>query len=233
MWDVTVSENASETAQQLAEKTAELLQEKIDQNGKASLVVSGGKSPEQFLRKLSGQDIEWRHVSITLADERWVEEDDPASNAAFVRTNLLREKASEAYFLGLKNDAERPAEGIMECETALRTHFGEPDVVVLGMGGDGHTASWFPSSDDTAALMDLNNTAWCGAVEHGYPDVPRMSLTWRYISKAERIFLLFSGQEKNSVFTRATEKNDPALPVSVILHQNQVPVSVYHDETDH
>ena len=67
----------------------------------------------------------------------------------------FRMKLSMAYFLGLKNSALSPAEGIMDCETDLRTQNMEPDVVVLGMGDDGHTASWFPGSQQLPSFSQI------------------------------------------------------------------------------
>lgn len=89
-------------AEQLATKVAGQLQEAIDARGKASLVVSGGRTPLAFFHALSRQPITWSKVLVTLADERWVDVDDAASNAALVRDNLLQGRAASARFVGLK-----------------------------------------------------------------------------------------------------------------------------------
>jgi len=228
MWTETQRENKQELAELLAESVASRLKEVIAEKEKAVLVVSGGSTPQPFFQALSEQQLDWAKVSITLADERWLDVEDVRSNEKLVRENLLQNEARLAYFLGLKNSADSPAEGIMDCETNLRTQNMEPDVVILGMGDDGHTASWFPGSQQLAALTDIENSAWCFPVEDEFLAEPRMSLSWRLMSKAKKIYLHFTGEDKRPVFERAQQSRSDALPVSLILHQSHVPVSIFY-----
>ena len=118
----------------------------------------------------------------------------------------------------------------MDCETQLRTQIDHIDVVVLGMGRDGHTASWFTDSKQLAALLDGETSAWCLPVEDDFLPQPRMSLTWRFMKRAEKIYLHFSGEEKNNVFNKACEGINEQLPVSHVLHQDGISISVYRTE---
>jgi len=163
-------------------------------------------------------------------DERWLSVEDKDSNEKLVRDNLIQNAAKQAYFLGLKNSAELPSEGIMDCETQLRTQVDHIDVVVLGMGDDGHTASWFSGSTQLAALIDSDTSAWCLPVEDGFLPQPRMSLTWRFIKRAEHIYLHFTGTKKNKIFEQACEKISEDLPVSHVLHQDGINISVYRTQ---
>jgi 6-phosphogluconolactonase len=95
------------------------------------------------------------------------------------------------------------------------------------MGLDGHTASWFPNSKQLPALLDGETSAWCLPVEDGFLPQPRMSLTWRFIKRAEKIYLHFTGEEKNQVFLSACEKDTPKLPVSHVLHQDGINTHIY------
>jgi len=93
----------AELAQALAADVAQTLARAIDARGGASLIVSGGKTPVKFFEQLRARPIEWRRVCIALADERWVDPSDPGSNEKMVREVLLKERAAEARFAGLKN----------------------------------------------------------------------------------------------------------------------------------
>jgi len=230
MWTETISDSEEVLAQKLALSVSKQLNACIDDKNKACLAVSGGKTPIAFFQQLSQQTIEWSKVTIILVDERWLPTVHTDSNEKLVRDHLIQNNAKQAYFLGLKNDAELPSEGIMDCETQLRTQIDHIDVVVLGMGQDGHTASWFTDSKQLPALLDAETSAWCLPVEDDFLPQPRMSLTWRFIKRAEKIYLHFSGEEKNSVFKKACEGVSEQLPVSHVLHQDGIGISVYRTE---
>lgn len=227
MWTETLSDNEITLAQKLVASVVKQLEQSIQLKGKACLAVSGGSTPIVFFQQLSQAQLDWSKVTITLVDERWVETTDVESNEYLVKHYLLQNLAKQAYFLGLKNNADLPSEGIMDCETQLRTQIHQLDVVVLGMGLDGHTASWFPNSKQLPALLDGETSAWCLPVEDDFLPQPRMSLTWRFIKRAEKIYLHFCGEEKNQVFLNSCEKDSPNLPVSHVLHQDGINTHVY------
>lgn len=230
MWTETLSDSNPVLAQKLATAVSKQLRTCLGDKNKACLAVSGGTTPVEFFQQLSQQDLDWAKVTIILVDERWLPADDKDSNEKLVRDNLIQNKAKQAYFLGLKNSASLPSEGIMDCETQLRTQVDHIDVVVLGMGDDGHTASWFSGSTQLSALIDSETAAWCLPVEDAFLPQPRMSLTWRFIKRAENIFLHFTGNEKNKVFEQACEKISAELPISHVLHQDGINISVYRTQ---
>lgn len=227
MWTETLSDNEVTLAQKLVASVVKQLEKSIKDKGKACLAVSGGSTPIVFFQQLSEAKLEWSKVTITLVDERWVATTDAESNELLVKQFLLQNLAKQAYFLGLKNTADLPSEGIMECETQLRTQINQLDAVVLGMGLDGHTASWFANSKQLPALLDGETSAWCLPVEDGFLPQPRMSLTWRFIKRSEKIYLHFTGEEKNQVFLNACEKESSNLPVSHVLHQDGINTHIY------
>jgi 6-phosphogluconolactonase len=218
----------------LATSVSKQLNIALKEKNKACLAVSGGKTPVLFFKELSQQELDWAKVTVILVDERWLATDHKDSNEKLVRDNLIKNKAKQAYFLGLKNNADRPSEGIMDCETQLRTQVEELDVVVLGMGLDGHTASWFSGSEQLPALLDTDTAAWCLPIEDEFLPQPRMSLTWRFIKRASKIYLHFSNNkngndkadDKNGIFEKASEGISEQLPVSHILHQDGISISV-------
>jgi len=230
MWTETLSNDQEILAKKLVTSVVKQLTQCIQSKGKACLAVSGGTTPIAFFKQLSEQELDWAKVTIILVDERWLPIEDKDSNEKLVRDYLLQNKAKRAYFLGLKNDATLPSEGIMDCETQLRTQVEHIDIVILGMGLDGHTASWFHNSTQLAALLDVDTSAWCLPVEDEFLPQARMSLTWRFIKRAEKIYLHFSGDEKNAVFIKACEEKTEALPVSHLLHQDGINISVYRTQ---
>ncbi len=232
MWSETLSDSQSVLAQKLASSVAKQLQKSVEVNGKASLAVSGGKTPIEFFKALSLVQLDWSKITIILLDERWLDTNHEDSNEKLVRDYLLKNNAEKAYFLGLKNSAQLPSEGIMDCETQLRTQVQDLDVVVFGMGLDGHTASWFKGSKQLSHLMDAETSAWCLPVEDEFLPQARMSLTWRFVKRAKKMYLHFSGEDKNRIFAKACAERSEDLPISHILHQDGINISVYRTETD-
>ena len=132
-----------------AQWTAERLAAGIAARGAALLIVSGGRTPLRYFRALSDQPIDWSRVAVTLADERRVADDSPRSNAKLVREALLQGRAAAAPFVPLA-DVRLDEDQELAAANARIVNLPMPaDVVALGMGDDGHTASWFPRADGT------------------------------------------------------------------------------------
>ena len=220
-------ENTSALDRALSEKVADFLVAEIASSGSASLVVSGGRTPVGFFHLLSQQCLDWRHVSITLADERWVNADHNDSNEKLVRENLLINEARQAQFIGLKNLAKTAAQGESEAERSLLS-VGRFTVVILGMGDDGHTASLFPGAATLALGLDSDSGRTCISVTPTAAAHERMSLTLPRLLDSEQIILHLSGAGKLSVFEQARAGDDvETLPVRAIVNQRQTPLSIY------
>ncbi|MFT4766270.1 MAG: 6-phosphogluconolactonase [Oleispira sp.] len=230
MWTETISDDENVLAKKLAVSVCKQLKICLAEKNKACLAVSGGATPVAFFQQLSQQELDWAKVTVVLVDERWLPTDHKDSNEKLVHDHLIQNNAKKAYFLGLKNSAELPSEGIMDCETQLRTQIDHIDVVVLGMGSDGHTASWFAGSTKLAALLDSDTSAWCLPIEDSFLPQPRMSLTWRFIKRAEKIYLHFTGEDKHKIFVQACEEISEQLPVSHVLHQDGININVYRTQ---
>lgn len=212
--------------QQLANKIASQLQEAVDARGKASLVVSGGSTPLKLFELLSMKSIDWSDVYITLADERWVDVEDSASNERLVREHLLQNRAANAKFRGLKNMFSTAEAGADMTSESL-SNFPRPfDVVVLGMGNDGHTCSWFPCS---AELNDaLITQALCVATNPTTAPHGRITLSKNAILNSRQIYLHLVGEQKLSVYRQALENDDVnAMPIRAVLAQRKTPVDVF------
>ncbi|MDB2386593.1 6-phosphogluconolactonase [Shewanella sp.] len=221
-------DNQALLAEQLAERIANQLQEAVDTRGKASLVVSGGSTPLALFQLLSKKTIDWNDVYITLADERWVDNDHCDSNERLVSANLLQNRAASAKFCGLKNMYATPYEGQKMAIEQL-THFPKPfDVVVLGMGNDGHTCSWFPCASTEELTHALTTDDLCVAVTPGEAPHARISLSKAGILASRQIYLHIVGEQKLNVYRQALKNNTPGeMPIRAVLDQHKTPVDVY------
>lgn len=215
-------------AEKLAEHTALLLRKDLAACGEAGLVVSGGSTPKPLFRCLSNLDIEWEKITVTLADERWVDPSDSSSNEHLVRAMLLQNRARTATFIPLKNNAGRALQGEALCQENLARMFRPFSVVILGLGLDGHTASLFPGSGELPAALDMQSGRTCAAVSP--PDAPfeRMSLTLPTLLDAKQIILHITGQDKLDVLrTALAEGPEQEMPIRLILRQQTCPVEIY------
>jgi 6-phosphogluconolactonase len=220
-------ESSDALARALAAQIAASLAAAVAARGLASLVVSGGKSPIRLFELLREEKLDWSRVCIALADERWVDTNDPDSNEKLVRDHLLRGPAAAARFHGLKNGAPTPDMGAVSAwETFARVP--RPfDAVVLGMGDDGHTASLFPGSPNLPRA--LNAAAVAGCVGMWAPVAPqaRLSLNLSALLDSRRVVLLLSGAGKWRTFLAASAPGPiEDMPVRAVLRQARTPLQV-------
>jgi 6-phosphogluconolactonase len=215
-------------ARSLAEAVATQLRSAIALRGAASLVVSGGRTPAAMFARLALEPLEWSRVQVTLADERWVDFDHPASNERLVHEELLHDAAAAARLIGMKNEADTPHTGAQQAWQRIGAMPRPFDMVLLGMGDDGHTASLFPGSAELAAALDANAKPACLGVRPMGAPFPRLTLNLAALLDARHICIQIVGEHKWQVYEQACAAGDVALmPVRAILRQTQVPVDVY------
>ncbi len=204
------------------------LAEAIAVRGVASLIVSGGTTPVPLFAQLSAENIAWDKVSIGLADERWVDSASEQSNERLVRETLLQGNAAQARFVGMKNPASTPELGVDWAWRAMKRLSRPYDVVVLGMGPDGHFASLVPSSLGLARALDVSVPPACVAMHSLATPHPRVSQNLSALLETRRIVLLMTGDAKWTVYQRARLSGSTTeLPIRAVLNQQQVPVDVY------
>jgi 6-phosphogluconolactonase len=201
----------------------------IRENKPATLAVSGGRSPKRLFQRLAKADLAWEEVTITLIDERWVANDHCDSNEKLVRDYLLQDKAAMATLIPLKNSASTPLKGERLLEASLSALPEKITVSVLGMGEDGHTASFFPHATTLTQALSRESGRACQSITPKTAAHSRMTLTLPRILASEEIILHISGQPKKAVYDRAVTGADSVfdLPVKSVLHQPETPVMVY------
>lgn len=213
-------------ASALAGTIAAQLADAIEERGSATLAVSGGTTPGLMFAELSKTDIDWSRVAVTLVDERFVPPDSPRSNAKLVREKLLQDEAGQADFLPLYSPAPSAEEAASMADNALH-QLAEPfDVVVLGMGADGHTASFFPDAAELEALLDPETQRHVAAVNAPSAGEPRLTLTLPPIASARFVALHIEGAEKKATLDAALAKGS-TLPIRRVIDAAHSPVEIF------
>ena len=213
----------------LAHAVADDLRAALALRETASLALSGGNTPKAFMRALASQALDWPRVAVTLVDERWVPESSERSNAALLRNNLLHGPAAAARFVPLYRNAPEPEQAIGEIERDLAALPAPFDAVVLGMGNDGHTASFFPGGDHLDAALDPATAALVLPMRAPDAGEPRITLTLPPILAARRLYLHIEGASKQRVLGRALsgEGEGAAYPIRSVLQHASTPVHIY------
>lgn len=201
-------------AKALAHRVSQSLSKAITMMGDAVLFVSGGNTPTLFFEHLSKSDISWDKVMVALVDERQVDETSSRSNARLVKQNLMRNNAAAARFVPLLENTAAASKLI-------------PDCVVLGMGEDGHTASFFPGGDKLKEVLDRNATCAISTMNAPGAGEPRLTFSLTRLLEAKTICLHIEGQSKMKVLEKALAgKDQTEMPVRSVLNSGH-PIEIF------
>ncbi len=217
----------------LVAECQDVISEALSKHGVATLLVSGGTTPAPLYEALSKTDLNWKKIKIALMDERWVDQSHSASNEALIKRSLLINNAKNAEFIGMKTLAETAAAGQSETEERYRKLPQPFSLAIVGMGNDGHTASLFPHAQGLSEALNPDNQNLTAAInatqsEVTGPNTERLTLTLSALMKAERIVILFSGEDKLAVFSAAQKPGAVEdMPIRALIHQERVPVELY------
>ena len=228
------SASAESIARAMAQDIAQRLRLAITDRGQALLSVSGGQSPVAMFELLRLQALDWSRVRVTLVDERCVPASHPASNARLVRAHLLQGAASAAHFTPLVPQEQGPLPTATElaaaADQALQA-LGPADVLVLGMGADGHTASLFAGAQELAQALDLACPQACLPMHLARPpeNAPfaRVTQTLAQLLRSRQLVLPVVGADKLATLRQALQARSERLPISCVLHQAQAPVALW------
>lgn len=218
--------NRDALALALAQTVAGQLREAIALKGEATLAVSGGSTPAPFFEALSRIGLDWDKVAITLVDERFVDETSPRSNAALVRSKLMRNEAGKARFLPLYRPNVTLEEAASEASVAIARLDLPLDVAVLGMGDDGHTASFFPDARELNSLLGPASGEIVAVVHAESAGEPRLTMTLPPLASARFIALHIVGADKAETLERALAKGS-TLPIRRVVDAAQPPVEIF------
>lgn len=229
--DIKLFKDKAALVQAATTHLSTVLDDALEARGRASAMLSGGSSPKPIYEALANTPLAWDGVGISLVDERWVPSGAPGSNADFIRDCFSGTLAESAFFVPLYNGDTSPGEGLAAAEQALALIAQPFDLCVLGMGMDGHTASWFPYSGGLVAALDMNNTDTLAAIDATGCEVAgdhtdRITLTLSAVAASQNVFLLLPSAEKLSVFKAAAKQDIFEAPVKA-LHALKNRLTVY------
>jgi 6-phosphogluconolactonase len=221
---VQVGASGSELAQALAQRVAGALREGLAARGHASLWVSGGSTPVPFFQALSHCKLDWARVRVGLVDERWCPPTEADSNARLVHQHLLQYEAAGADWLSLyrpqpASPLDSPFLAQAEVNADLDACPWPADVVILGVGGDGHTASWFPETPEYAqAVNPAVQPRGLAVSAPGLPNVPRprYTLTLGAVRDTRLLCLHLTGQAKADLLDRVWSGEASGWPIAAL-----------------
>lgn len=201
----------------------------LDARGRAVMLGAGGSTPGPVYQSLSQADLDWENITIGLTDERWVSSAHDASNEALIRKKLLQNKAEKAPFLPMVTQADRsPFTEISEINMRYHEAAQTCDMMILGMGPDAHTLSWFPQAEGLTEALDPDNPSMVAAIRARQTAVTgsntdRMTLTLGAVKKSKHVLLLLTGSEKRDVL----ESAGPDTPIGHMIQATSDRLSTY------
>jgi 6-phosphogluconolactonase len=222
-------QNRENLERQLCDAIVSELTLELRKKGKASLLVSGGSTPAKLFGLLSKVDIDWKNITISLVDERFLSDNHKDQNGKMVKEILLRNKATNAKFIPFIIDLSDINNNIKALESEFNSISKPFSVVLLGMGGDGHTASLFPDCSELDEGMDINNPSTFIQTNPKAAPYKRISLTRSTILNTKNLYLHFYGEEKLKVYEKARLNNDYLpYPIQGFIKQSQIELKVFN-----
>ena len=206
-----------------------VLKDAIKTRGEAVLLGAGGSTPGPLYQQLPSAALEWNKITIGLTDERWVSPEHKASNEALMRATLQQNLAKAATLLPMVTDADcSPFEAVNAVNDVYAAAAAKCDLMILGMGPDAHTLSWFPDARGLNIALDPKTPQMVAAIEAKQSPVPgehtsRMTLTLPAIGAAKHILLLITGNEKRDVLEAAC----PDTPIRHMINAASDKLSIY------
>ncbi len=215
---LNMSNSDQEQALEIAKIVHHKLQQIIDDQGSATLAVSGGKSPIKIFEHLSNTKLDWGKVNVVLVDERIIQPSHEDSNEHLVKTHLLKNNATKAQFYGLYQDN-------VSLNNLAKLNY-KIDIAILGMGEDGHTASIFPDCPELKQALDLGNTQQYMLTNPLTAKYQRITLTLSAILKIPHLILSISGNIKFNIIKEAYKNHESEYPIGYVL-RNRNDTQIY------
>ena len=199
----------------IVQKITKIINYGIRENGSASLIVSGGSSLLKIFSELSKVALDWDKVFVGLVDDRLVPKKSMESNEFLIKRKLLVNKAKLAKFIPLNES------NLEEISQLLPF-----DLILMGMGHDGHFASIFPDMLGQEKFVGLDSKPAVYSISRrGVPFVPRITMNLALILKSRNIFLVVSDTDKKIILEKSMIEEK--YPVHWLLNQNKILVKIF------
>jgi len=221
-------EDADAFAEAVSGDIGFIIESAIDARGSACIALSGGTTPIKAYERLAQMKYEWKRVTIFPVDDRLVKVDSPLSNVAML-ARIFLPKGARVVPLGADNPDYKGAGNAADAR--LQDLSWPPDLVVLGVGGDGHTASIFPGPDLDAALSAPKARRAIGVMPDPMPPeapVARVTMTRSAILSARALMLCLTGEAKKEIVERAIEDGAGSkVPIGQVLAEAEQPIDIH------
>lgn len=199
--------------QRAADEIAAALNEGIRAHGAACAALSGGSTPGPAYEQLAAKQLDWQRITFALVDERCVAPAEPTSNEGLLRRTLAPALSAGARLVPMYSGSPTP-DPVDAAYPGLSLN-----IAVMGMGADGHTASWFPGGEGLAAALDPNSPRTVVAVRASQAagTADRLTLTRAALDRADRVILLITGQDKLERLEAALTQKIEDAPVAALF----------------
>jgi 6-phosphogluconolactonase len=236
--NIEIYKDSDHLARELAEWITSLIEETLRRKEMFSLVLSGGSTPKKLNHLLAGspykERIDWKKIYIFWGDERAVPLEDERNNARMAFDTLLDQVAIPREQIYIMDTALSPDAAAMQYEEILNEYFGTDvlpektfDLVLLGMGDDGHTLSLFPG---TSVIHE--EKSWVVSFYLKAQDMYRITLTKNIVKNADHIVFMISGRDKAHALYEVTEgERNPDLYPSQAIIPTQGELHFFVDES--
>ena len=227
MYTLNEFESREVLDEKLAHHIADVLTQAVNQKGKASMAVSGGSTPKGLFEKLSNMPLPWSNITVTLADERWVDFESKDSNTRLVHENLLKDNAKAATFFHIKQGEKLTSDVLATLNEQALEQVLPFDVLILGMGEDGHTASLFPCSAEIKQGFAPDAQPLL-AVQPTTAPHQRISFSFAHLAQSKSTILHICGDSKKAVLEQALASDDHfEMPIRAFLHGDAANTSIF------
>ena len=207
-YEIQVSEDKSSLALAASDLITQIIESTLKNKTRAKISLCGGSTPKAAYSLLGKKDIDWMNVDLFLGDERWVDNESQDSNCFLLKNSLFKEgnPSLEASFFSVSTiELASPEDSARDYEKILKNNLdGDParfDLILLGLGDDGHTASLFPGSD---ALFERDSLITVGEGK-GHK---RITFTSKLLSSADNVVFLISGSAKQTALKRLLDQSE-------------------------
>ncbi len=226
IWDY---EDEDEFVEAVAGDVGFIIESALDARGSAVIALAGGKTPGPILARIADMPLDWKKVTIIPTDERIVAMTDPLSNVAAIARIFLPKGARVVPVISEKAEDYKLAGSA--ASSRLEDFHWPLDLVWLGVGEDGHTASIFPGPDYEDALNAPKERKMIGVMPDPLPPeapVARVSLTRSAIQAAKTIIVVARGENKKVMLERAIKDGDSSpLPIGRVLAGLETPIDIH------
>ena len=207
-YEIHVSEDTNSLAHAASDLIANIIQSTLKNKIRAKIALCGGSTPKAAYSLLGKKNIDWGNVDLFLGDERWVDKKSEDSNCFLLNNSLLKNgnpSLKATLFSVSTVELSSPEESAKDYERVLKSNLdGNPpwfDLILLGLGDDGHTASLFPGSD---ALFVRDDLITVGEGK-GHK---RITFTSKLLNSTDNVVFLISGSTKQTALNRLLDQSE-------------------------